>query len=375
MRTLITLLCVTSLASAQERVQLQGAQQGAPPPRTQPGEDRLQQPPAVDDSAQFSITNQSVMAPVNVLDKDGRPVTGLTVLDFRLYDNGKLQSITEDVATHPISMVVAVQANVAVEKVLPQIQRSASLYDTLVLGEAGEISVVAFDHRIQHLTQGFTSDPVKISEAFKRLRPGSGTAALNDAAMDGINQLKNRDPRRKRILLLISESRDQGSELHVRDVMTASEFANVVIYTVDISHLVTSLTAKVEPNRPSPIPSATRQLPGGYINTPTVETQMNMGNWVPVVKEIFIASKAIFVSNPLEVYTKYSGGKEYSFMTQRGLEQAISDIGQDLHNQYLLTYSPNNKEDAGFHEITVQVAMQGVKVFTRQGYWWAGKQQ
>src|SRR5947209_6294005 len=105
MRTLVALLSLSSLVWAQERVQLQGDQ-----PRTQPGEDKP-----------ITVTTQYVMAPVSVLDKDGSPVTGLTVLDFRLYDNGKLQTITEDVATHPVSLVVAVQANASVEKVLPQI--------------------------------------------------------------------------------------------------------------------------------------------------------------------------------------------------------------------------------------------------------------
>ena len=93
----------------------------------------------------------------------------------------------------------------------------------------------------------------------------------------------------------MSESRDVGSELHVRDVMTAAEFNNVVIYSVDMSHLLTSLTTKAEPNRPSAIMPATRQLPGGNINTPTYDSQVNMGNWVPAVKEIFTATKAIFI--------------------------------------------------------------------------------
>jgi len=117
---------------------------------------------------------------------------------------------------------------------------------------------------------------------------------------------------------------------------------------------------------------ATRQLPGGNINTPTNDSQTNMGNYVPAIKEIFTATKAIFIQNPLEVYTRYSGGREYSFMSQRGLEQAISDIGEELHGQYLLTYSPSNQNEAGFHEIVVQIALPDVKVRTRNGYWLAG---
>ena len=352
MRTIVSILLVAGLAGAQDQ------------PRVQPGEDV---------NNVIIITTRFVIAPVTVVDKNGKNVTGLTPLDFRLYDNGKLQVITEDQATHPISLAVAIQASADTTMILPQIQRTASLYDSLILGDTGEMAVIGFDHRIQVQTLGFTSDPAKIAEALKKLKPGSSQARLNDAAMEGINLLKNRPNNRKKILLLISESRDVGSELHVRDVMTAAEFANVVVYSVDMSHLLTSLTTKAEPNRPSAIMPATRQLPGGNINTPTYDSQVNMGNWVPALKEIFTATKAIFIQNPLEVYTKYSGGREYSFMSQRGLDQAISDIGEELHSQYLLTYNPSNRE-GGFHEIVVQIALPEVKVRTRNGYWLAGAQ-
>jgi VWFA-related protein len=322
----------------------------------------------------FITTTEFVLAPVTVVDAKGQFVTGLTPLDFRLYDNGKLQEITEDVASHPVSLAVVIQSNAAVEKILPQIQKSASLYDSLVLGEGGEMTVIGFDGRPpQRLTQGFTSDPAKIKEAFQKLKPGSSGSRLNDAAMDGINQLRNRPKNFKRILMLISESRDNGSELRVRDVMDAVDFNGITVYSVDISHLLTSLTAKTEPNRPSATNIPTRSLPGGYVNTPTTDSQNDMGNWMPVIKEIYTATKAIFIQNPLEVFTKYSGGREYSFMTQRGLDQAVSDIGRELHSQYLLTYRPNNRTEAGFHEIVVQIALPDMKVRTRNGYWYAGK--
>jgi len=321
----------------------------------------------------FSTTTEFVIAPVTVVDSRGQFVTGLTPLDFRLYDNGKLQEITADDASHPVSLAVAIQQNATVEKILPQIQKSASIYDSLVLGDGGEMTVIGFDHRIQHLTQGFTSDPEKIKEAFKKLKPGSSSSRLNDAAMDGINQLRNRPKNFKRILLLISESRDGGSELHVRDVMDAADFAGVVIYSVDISHMLAAVTSKAEPNRPSSTPVPTRSLPGGYVNTPTTDSQMDMGNWVPVIKEIYTAAKGVFIKNPLDVFTRYSGGRQYSFLTQRGLDQAVADIGRELHSQYLLTYRPNNRSEAGFHEIVVQIALPDVKVRTRNGYWYAGK--
>ena len=91
--------------------------------------------------------------------------------------------------------------------------------------------------------------------------------------------------------------------------------------------------------------------------------------------EIFKDVKYIFKDNPVELFTKGTGGSEFAFMKQRGLEEAISRIGEELHSQYLISYSPNNKEEGGFHEIVVEVAgrPEVKKVQTRPGYWLAGK--
>lgn len=318
----------------------------------------------------FRSNVRNVIAPVTVTDREGHFVNNLTTLDFQLYDNKKLQKIAEDQASHPISLVVAVEAGAEVEKIIPQVQKIGSLLSSLLVGDSGEVAVLAFDHRVQTLT-GFTSDPDQINMAMKKLKPGSTTFALNDAANTAMNMLRNRPLMRKRILLLISESRDNGSSSRVRDVLTAAEFANVVVYSVDMSHLLASLTSTAQPPRPDPIPAEARHLPGGQIGTQTTDAQNIMGDWTPVMKEIFIAAKAIFVPNPLEVYTKYTGGREYSFMSQKTLERAIADIGEELHSQYLLTYSPNNQDEAGFHEIEVRILKPGLKVRTRNGYWLA----
>lgn len=337
-----------------------------------------QTPPAASQSVppqedfRIVVPFKYVLAPVTVLDRDDRTVNGLTANDFRLYDNGKLQKITEDVLFHPLSIAVVVQATATMEKILPQIQKTGSMFDSLVLGETGEVAVISFDHRINVL-QDFTSEPGKVSEAFQKMKPGGWNNRVNDAAMHAMNMLRRRPENRRRVLLLISETRDRSSEARVRDILTSAEFANVTIYSVNVSTLLASLTGPTLPPRPDPVPPGARRLPDGSFSTGTTIAQHEMGNWVPAFKELFTLAKGIFIDNPLEAFTKYTGGREYSFKSQKTLERAITDLGEELHSQYMLLYSPNNQDEGGWHEIRVQVLRPELKVRTRDGYWLAAQ--
>ena len=57
-------------------------------------------------------------------------------------------------------------------------------------------------------------------------------------------------------------------------------------------------------------------------------------------------------------------------LTKTGLEQSIHDIGEEVHSQYILTFSPLPGQPGLFHKITVQVkGRPDLKVKTREGYW------
>jgi VWFA-related protein len=322
------------------------------------------------------VTTKIVIAPTTVTDHDGRFVNGLQVGDFTLTDNDRPQRITTDVVFQPLSMIVAVQANAQVEGLLPKIQRIGPEIAALVTGDSGEVGVMCFDHRIQTL-QEFTSDPAKLDAAFKKLKPGSSSSVLNDATMEAIRTLSHRPQNRRRVLMLISETRDVAGSIRPREVLSAAQFANVLIYSVDISHLMSSLSRSAPYTRPQAIPPEARHSPTGGVLTPTDITQTyNTGNFIPMFVEIFKGVKGIFIDNPSELYTKYTGGREYSFNTQKGLDKAITDIGEELHSQYLLSYTPDNMSEGGFHTIVVSVkGRANLKIRTRPGYWIGGGQQ
>ena len=331
----------------------------------------------------FRGGTQVIMAPTTVLDKDGAYISGIKASEFRLYDNDKLQEIKVDETYAPLSIVIAIQADHKVETVLPRIQKIGALLQTLVSGETGEIAVLAFDHRMQNLTGGFTNDPDRINEAMRKLRPGSSNSALTDAVVESTRMLRARPKDRRKVLLLICESLDKGSTMKPREALTNLEMNNVMVYTLNISRLYTSLTAKPAYPRPDPIPPGGRHMPAGMPNTPTETARLYGGSgmtmdFAPLVTEIFRATKAIFVANPVEVFTRYTGGREYPFVSQQDLDRAVQSVARELHNQYLITYNPNTKSEGGYHRIRVEVSgtgRGGLEVRTRPGYWLATTNQ
>lgn len=319
------------------------------------------------------VTTTVVVAPTTVLDKRGDYINGLQIQDFQLYDNNKLQTISADAQGEPLSLVVAVQKSSNLNEILPKIQHIGSLLSDLISGADGETAVIAFDHRVQ-VVQEFTHETEKISEAMRNLKPGSSQHAVNDAVIAAVRLLKNRKADRRRILLLIAEKRDKGSEIRTREVLMEAEFANVAIYSLDISSVIAAITGTPIPPPPPSIPTTAQHIPAGGALTPTtIEQNYYTGNYMPIFIDIFKAAKSIFVDDNLDIYTRFTGGKQYSFISERSLEKAVQGISQELHNQYLLSYSPNNQTEGGFHEIRVSVNRANLEVRTRPGYWIASK--
>jgi VWFA-related protein len=331
-----------------------------------------------EDQTTFRTTVDVVVAPTTVTDAEGNLVHGLRPDQFRLTDNNKLQQIKVEVAYIPISLVVAIQANASAEPVLSKIKQIAPLLQGMVTGEQGEVAILAFDHRMQ-LLQDFTSDGARIDQAFEKLKPGSSSNAVTDVVVEAARMLRTRPKERRRVLLLISETRENGSQNNKRTALNQLQFENIITYSVNINRFITTLLRKPEAPRPDPIPYTARPVPAGVPHTPSHAAQVsgnasNSANFVPAFVEIFKSVKDIFVANPVEVYTRFTGGREHSFVSQRDLERAINEIGTELHSQYLITYAPSNKEEGGFHEIVVSVANHPEwQARTRPGYWVAAQ--
>ena len=146
----------------------------------------------VEDQPTFRSTVDLVTIPVTVRGPKGEYVTALEKFDFKIFDNNKEQAIESfEVSFLPISMVICVQSSERIEKILPNIKKTAVLFTDMVLGEYGEAAIMAFDNRLR-LMEDFTNDTEKIDKALKKITLGSAAVRLADAVYDAVRLLRRK---------------------------------------------------------------------------------------------------------------------------------------------------------------------------------------
>lgn len=285
-----------------------------------------------------------VVAPTTVTDGGGRYVDGLGQKDFVLYDNGARRDLRVDVTWFPISLVIAVGTNSYSAAALNRVRNIGSLIEPLVTGERGESAVVGFDSEAQVL-QPFTSDFARVEHALRMLQPGDDGGRITDAIGESVRLLAGRPSRHRKVILLISEAKDRGSKSKLEEVVTAAERENVTVYAVTFSNYTTAFASK---------PGATPPPNWAGINL------------IAIVREIARLAK----TNTADAFSTMTGGRRYSFTRQRGLEQAVSRLGEELHSQYLLSFTADPGDDTAYHALQVQVVGRPeLAVRTRPGYW------
>jgi VWFA-related protein len=71
----------------------------------------------------------------------------------------------------------------------------------------------------------------------------------------------------------------------------------------------------------------------------------------------------------MEVACVATGGAHLSTYKDRSIENAIDEIGGELHSQYTVSYAPTDTNAFGYHEIKVDVDRKNLKVRARPGYY------
>jgi VWFA-related protein len=373
---ILTLTAVLALAGAAARAQ---APVGPLPPK--PGAE-VQLPPK-DTQAKVKVQVTLVNTPVTVRDGRGEMVHNLEARDFQVTDNGVPQQISHfDLGGDPISMVILIETSSRIEPLLPEIRKTGILFTQTVMGPTGDAAVVGFNDSVDKL-QDFTANADLIENTIAHLGEGTSGSKLYDAMAVGVEMLSGRPqttpdkPGRRRVLMILSEATDAGSEARLGEVLRQAQLANVTIYGVGLSTTRAEFQAKPKDTRPQITPPGTFPLPPqpGVPQTPTSEENRYgnidlMAAAVWVVQHIHDQVK----DHALEVAATATGGEHLPTFKDRSIEKAIDEIGGELHSQYTLSYTPKGADTPGYHEIKVSIVRNDAKnlrVRARPGYYLA----
>jgi len=272
--------------------------------------------------ATFSVRTEMVVLPVTVTDARGHSVAGLTVDQFRVFDDGALQSIALFRGGEvPMTIGLVVDHSQSMGPKLRSVNAAAAAFARS--GHADdEMFAIGFNDEVRLLPlQGgkvFTHDASDLDAALAELIPG-GSTALYDAVAEALRRLGPGRGERK-ALVVVSDGGDNASHLkygQIRDLVRQSQ---AVIYGVGL------IGADYQDEDPE------------------------------ILKRL----------------CRDSGGIAYFPATREAIAGAFTQIATDLREQYTLGFVPaatTSKNTS--HSITVRVADASgasLKVRTRSGY-------
>ncbi len=241
--------------------------------------------------------------------------------------------LDDTLAPVPISLVVLVQCSRSAAIEGPKIKGLATMVEAIAGGGPAQVALVDFGNQLEMLTN-LTDDPAKRG-AFAELQPcedDPGDSIL-DAVAFANRLLDHHHAAGRRVILLISETRDHGSKTNPASVIEALGSSNTVVESVAFSALRAEETERLKEHAPS-----------GMMNPASL---------------IYAILQAFRKNMPKEL-AHQTGGEYINFSSENGFDRSLNTLANRLHSGYQLSFvphfpagSPAASED--LHRLTVHV--------------------
>ena len=318
------------------------------------------------------ITTNFVQIPVMVKDKEGRRVDGLLPKDFTVLENGKPQTLTY-FTSDPFQLSVAILLDLGMADVA--VQKVNQTYSSLVgaFSPYDEVSLYTYSSTVSQVTD-FTSRQDKLLAVLDSMRlkdnpvrgrnngppvlggplgpqppmvngipvgssgpppvytPPKEAHVLNDAILRAALDLSKRSRSRRKVIFVISDGRERGSQASYKDVLQVLEKQDIQVKAV-----VLDMGALPGYKQVEKLPHVFRQ---GY-------------------------------SNILPRYSNATGGGDvFTELSKNSIEDAYAQITSEARNQYTLGYKPTAiASSTSYRGIEVVVHRKSLDVFAKQGYY------
>ena len=316
-----------------------------PPPPTLPAK----QAQDINPGDVISISTSEVMLPVTVRDEAGRLVTELTQRDFRVFEDGREQPLS-DLALRqvPVDVVLMVDASSSVASNLDDFRRAAEGFAARLAGE-DRLSLIKFDDRVI-LLQDWTRSRFQFHRALARLEPGMFTR-FNDALMLACrDQFGNTKSRRAIIVLTDGIDSGRGSST-LEAALQALLKTQVSVYIVSNTE-ISRATKRAELDQ--------------LMNGSDATVRFNQLRIDDLREGLRVLDRS---EENLAQVASSTGGRLYKPHSFSDLESTYAEVAEELRHQYGLYYTPLNKaHDGTFRRVRVETTNPSNKATTRVGY-------
>jgi VWFA-related protein len=176
-----------------------------------------------------------VLLDVSVKDRDGGFVSGLTKENFKVFENGRPQPITVFASQDtPVTVGILVDESFSMSNKRNEVLTAAGTF-IKESNPQDEIFVLNFNDRVTRgLPEGtlFSDNMDQLRAALHRGSP-QGKTALNDAIVEGLEQLRL-GTRDKKALIVISDGGDNASEHSRRQMFDKVQQSAATIYAIGL---------------------------------------------------------------------------------------------------------------------------------------------
>lgn len=285
---------------------------------------RPAQPQEQDDQVQ--IRTFEVRLPISVKNKD-KFVTGLTVNNFEIYEDGKRQKIEDFKAPSQLPLYIAmlVDTSNSVKLKLPFEKDAGEDFIATVttFRRKDKVLLASFDSEVA-LHQDFTDDQQALIAALRKLKAG-GVTRMRDAVYRIIEEklasVSGNESRR--VIVVLSDGEDTASERSLKETIDMAQRHDVTIFGI-----------------------STKNFKG--ITSGMVENEDD--------KE-------------LRKLCESTGGQVFLPSEKLQLYISFSQVAQDLRLEYVLFYKPENQDKTGKpRQIRVKLVNADGRVHHKQGY-------
>lgn len=302
----------------------------------------------IDPDDVISVTTTEVLLPVTVRDDTGQLVPGLTRTNFRIFEDGIEQPLSDlGLRQVPVDVVLLVDASSSVSNNLDDFRRAAEGF-AVHLATDDRISLIQFDDRVL-LLQDWTKSIAQLRRALRRVAPGMFTR-FNDAMLLAARDQLPRANARHAIIVL-TDGIDSGRGITFDAALRAALQSQTTVYVVS--------NTEIERRKKE---SELAVLLSGSGSAQRFN-ELRIG-------DLRLGLEAIDASERnLDQLTRATGGRVYKPASFNDLERIYREVAEELRHQYALYYSPLNRaRDGGFRRVKVETTNPKHQVSARIGY-------